>query len=146
MENKELLNGHDAVEETIFTEEEFSTVQYDKRIRQARNAIFVVAGAQVVMGTILAFLGPEETRYYTLAVVVFIGAIFVALGFWTKRKPLTAISVALALYAGLIILDAVLDPSTITQGIILKVLILVYLSKGLKDAYEAQKIKNALSN
>jgi hypothetical protein len=46
MENNKEQQEESAAENnvSIFTEEEFSTVGYDKHIRQARNAIFWVAG------------------------------------------------------------------------------------------------------
>lgn len=129
---------------TIFTGQEFTTADYDKKIRNARTAIFVVGGAQLLLGSILAFTGPEEDRMLSLGICVFLAAVFIGLGFWTKKKPYAAIVTALCLYVGLIILAGIDEPETLVRGIILKVVIIVYLAKGLCNAKEAERMRSSL--
>ena len=66
------------------------------------------------------------------------------MGFWTKKKPYSAIVGALILYAAFIILNASIDITTIYKGIILKVVIIVLLVKGVNDARDAQRMKEQL--
>ena len=129
--------------DTIFTEEEFSMRGYDKHIRQARNAIFAVAIILTLSVIFIIITSPASYEYWwidTLSWCIFI-ALFVALGFWTKKKPYYAIISALILYGLFIGLNAYLDPSTIIKGILIKIAIIVYLIKGLGDAKEAQQMK-----
>jgi len=132
--------------ETIFTEEEFSTQAYDKHIRQARNAIFVAAGVLTLSLIILGATIPDYYEYFWLDCLIWGAFIvgFIVLGIWTKKKPYTAIVCALVLYGIFIILNAVIDPTTIYKGIILKVVIIVSLVKGLNDAREAQQIHDQM--
>ncbi len=44
--------------------------------------------------------------------------------------------------AYLLVLNAYLDPSTIFKGILVKIIIIVFLIKGLNDAKEAQRMQD----
>lgn len=128
-------------EETIFPEEEFSMEGYDKHIRNARIILFVVAALQLIP---LINLGRYEldAKIFLIGVSVLSAAIFAGLAFWTKQKPFIALLIALVVYAGLIILNVVLGGAqTILTGIIFKVIIIVSLVLGLRNAKEADDMK-----
>jgi hypothetical protein len=127
--------------ETIF-EDVLDTSAYDKKVRSARTAIFVVAGIQLAFGIYVAFTGNEELRNIQIGIAVVISAMFFGLGLWSKSKPFTAIITALSLYVGLLVLDAIYEPSSLVKGVILKILIIGYLAKGIGAAKSAQDIKN----
>ena len=131
-------------QETIFEEQDFIQQGYDKHLRQARNAIFVVAGVQFVFGLILGFQAPEEERFVSIAFLTIISLIFLGLGLWANKKPYTAILIALIFYGLLLVIDAIYDPSTIYRGIIFKAIIIFYLFRGLNNAREAQHMKELL--
>ena len=61
---------------------------------------------------------------------------------YTKRKPYYAIVAALCLYAAFIILNAVIDISTLYSGVIFKIIIIVLLVKGINNAREAQAMQD----
>lgn len=129
---------------TIFSGDEFSTQQYDKHIRQARNAIFAVAILLTLSVIFMVAASPAGYEYLWIDILlwcVFI-AIFVALGFWTKKKPYYAIISALVLYGIFIALNGFLDPTTIVKGFLVKIIIIVFLIKGLGDAKEAQRMQD----
>lgn len=133
-------------EGTIFSTEEFSTAGYDKHIRQARNVIFVAAGVLVLNLVYLIATAPAYYEYLWIDLMIwglFIAG-FVALGLWTKKKPYTAIIGALILYGIFIILNAILDVTTLYKGVYIKIIIIVFLFKGLGDAREAQQIKEQI--
>jgi len=147
MENSKLPEqGPEKNTETIFSEEEFSTKGYDKHIRQARNAIFIAAGVLVLNLIILGVSVPDAYEYLWIDILIWGAFIagFILLGFWTKKKPYTAIVSALILYIVFIIFNAVLDMTTIYKGIILKIVIIVLLVKGINDAREAQRMQEQL--
>jgi prepilin signal peptidase PulO-like enzyme (type II secretory pathway) len=129
--------------ETIFTGSEFSTEQYDKHIKQARNAIFAVAILLALSVIIMVATSPAGYEYLWIDILIWCGfiAVFIALALWTKKKPYYAIISALILYGLFIALNAVLDPSTIIKGILVKIIIVVFLIKGLGNAKEAQQMK-----
>jgi hypothetical protein len=57
---------------------------------------------------------------------------------WARRAPLPAIACALALYLVVQVVSAVLDPSSIMKGIIVKLFAFAALYKGLKAALDAR--------
>lgn len=133
------------IQSTIFNEEEFLNSGYDKHIRQARNTIFVVAAIQFIFGLVSMFAMEEVTaKWVSFGIAAFTASIFVVLALWTKKKPYTAILVALVIYCLLIIVDVIFQPLSIFKGVIIKVLVIIYLAKGLNNAKEVHQTKNAL--
>ena len=125
-----------AAQETIFDEDDFLARGYDKHMRQARNAIFVVAAIQFLAGLIGAYQSPEEERLIIIGMMTFVALIFLGLGIWANKKPYPAILATIIVYGSLIVVSAILDPISIIQGIIIKAVIIFYLVRGLKNAKE----------
>jgi hypothetical protein len=127
-------------QETIFTEAEFTPGQYDKTIRQARTALFVVAAIQMIMAIYQAIV-TEERMESTISFVITAGVsiVFFLLGMYSKKKPYTAIVSGLVLYGSLLLLDIIMEPASIFKGIIMKGLIIYYLARSVNDAKEAQE-------
>lgn len=129
--------------ETIFNEQEFSMQGYDKHIRQARNVLFIAAGI-IAFNAIILFkdypLDLETMWLDYLIWVAYIGG-FIALAFWTKKKPYYAILGGLILIGLFIVINAIIEPKTIFGGLIFKIAVIVFLIKGLGDAKEAQQMK-----
>jgi|GEM_PF-601441 len=140
MENKDSTIGND----TIFNDEDFISQGYDKHLKQARNAIFVVAAIQFVVGIFIGYQGNKEERLFTIGLMTVISIIFLTLGIWANKKPYTAILSALILFGSLLALDAIFDPMSLLKGVIFKAIIIFYLFRGLKNAKEAQQMKELL--
>jgi hypothetical protein len=137
--NKE--DALDGTSESIFTENEFSMEGYDKNIRQARNTLFFLAGLQLLLGIYLLFNSSSNAGWISFVITALVAIIFLGLGFWTKQKPYNAIIFALIIYILLWAGDCILDATYIYKGILVKIIVIVYLAKGLKDAKEAQNMK-----
>jgi hypothetical protein len=128
-------------EETIFSDQDFSMEGYEKHIKNARITLFVIAGLMLVN----IFLMPEMTdlaRAITIGLFVGISGIFAVLAWWTKKKPFTALLIALILYGVLLLGDALVDPSSIIKGIVVKVIVIILLIRGLQNGKEAQDMMN----
>jgi len=144
MENNSENNNEKNLPESIFTEEEFSLEGYDKNIRQARNILFFLAALQMLLAIYLLYTSQGNAGWVSFAITTIVAVIFFLLGFWTKVKPYTAIISGLVTYILLWIGDSIFDPTYIYKGILVKIFIIIYLIKGLKDAKEAQAIKTML--
>ncbi|WP_411765950.1 hypothetical protein [Winogradskyella sp. A3E31] len=107
----------------------------DKKIKSARNVLYVMAGITFIFGVIYFLTDQDIAVLLTNGII---SVIYVLLASWTSKKPLTAILLGLFLYITTIIIAAVFDPSTIIKGIILKIIIIAYLAKGV---YSASSIK-----
>lgn len=135
-----------AEQESIFTEADFDTRKYDRHIRNARTSIFVIAGVYT-LGIIIGYASSNaEFDWFAFSIDAIVVALFIALGFWTKYKPYTAIISALVLYILVIALSAIDNPVNIVKGIILKIAIIVYLITGIRNAKEAQHWKEIAKN
>jgi hypothetical protein len=142
-ENKSQEQLPEANTETIFSGEEFSMDGYDKHIRQARNACFIAAGLLLINALILFSKFPFDIEIFWIDYLlwtIYIGG-FVACGIWTKQKPYYAIIGGMIILGLFIVVNAIIDPSTIIGGWIFKIAIAVTLYKGLQDAKQAQEMK-----
>jgi len=129
-------------EESIFHEADFSMEGYDKHIRNARILLFVMAGLSLLL---LVNAAPFNTiaRIIAGGIIVVFAGVFAALAFWTKKRPYTAILCALIFYVFLIVCAAFLDPTTIFQGWVLKIIIIILLILGLRNGRESQNMMDA---
>ncbi len=131
-------------DETIFTASDFSLQKYEKRVRDARTALFVVAGLMLFSGIISSFIASGENLLDIWIEVVVMGGIFLVLGMWSNMKPFSAILTGLIIYALYQLLYLVLDPTTLFKGIWVKVIVIIALVKGMNGAQEAQQWKKAI--
>ena len=69
-----------------------------------------------------------------LIVNLVLAAIMAVLAWWGRRAPLAAVLLATATYAVVIVANAIADPTTIGQGIIVKIIIIAFLVKGIRAA------------
>jgi hypothetical protein len=130
-------------EQPIFQESDFSMEGYDKPVRRARITLFVIAGLILItLYQVLPF-NDDPARMITAGLIVLLAAIYVTLGFWTRKKPYTALIVALCIFGGSILLDAIFEPVSILNGIIIKIAIVLVLISGLSNARDCQRMMAA---
>jgi hypothetical protein len=118
----------------------------NKVIKRAGNSLYWVAGATVLTGILFYFTNPnDEVKLDMLIVNLILAGIYAGLGAWSQKKPLAAIISGFALYAIVLLLNAITTPASIASGIIIKILFIGYFIKGIKSAIEAEKIKKELN-
>lgn len=120
----------------------FSMEGYDKPVRYARVILFVLAAMQLIgIVTVPVTMEPQHT--IATAVYIVFTIIFAALGFWTKRKPFSAIITAIIIYSLLIIVAAIEQPFSILRGWLVKIIIYVFLIAAIKNAKDVQRWKDS---
>jgi hypothetical protein len=127
-------------EDSIFTEDDFSIEPYQKHIRKARNALFIIAGFYLLYAVYEVFkldMTDLVSQVIVGVYVLFVG-LYVSLALWTKKKPFTALVIALTLYLSLLVVSVIRVPESIISGIIWKIMIVVVLVRGLQNGREAQ--------
>jgi hypothetical protein len=92
----------------------------------------LVLGKQYTVAALRNTLAWEP--WSVLLVNAILAGVMTALFFWGKRAPLAAILVAGATYAVVNVTNAIIDPRTIAQGLIVKIIIIGVLIKGIKAA------------
>lgn len=114
---------------------ELEMQDYETGIRKARTALFVVAGL-VFLGEMISAWSLTGTLFNTvLGIALFEAGIFVALGFWTKKKPFSAIITGLILFVLLWVVTIVsVGSEAIYKGIIVKIIVISVLVNAIKPA------------
>jgi hypothetical protein len=72
-----------------------------------------------------------------LAVNIGLAAFYLGMWFWAKRNARAATVTALLMFVTVIVINAALDPKTLAQGIIVKILFIAALAKAIQHAREA---------
>jgi hypothetical protein len=88
----------------------------------------LVAGQRIISGAMVAM-----------------GCLFVVFGFLIRRHPVLITVTSLVIFIGMIAILAAIDPTTLIQGWLLKIIVIVALVKALQAALAAQKDQAAAS-
>lgn len=107
-----------------------------QKIKSARNTLFVLSGLVIVFGFVMYSSSGSTIE---LAMNFFVAFIYLALAFWSEKKPFIALLVGLLLYITLIAVSAIIEPLSLVKGFIWKIIIISYLGKGLYSANELRK-------
>ena len=120
---------------------------YDKNLKTARVYLYIVAALQIGVGIYQYITLKDYSEQVALlagGIAGGLGIVFIILAIWSYKMPSAAFLTALIVFVGAHIYTAIEDPSQIPRGIILKVLVIVALIKGFKDAREYEQMKRSL--
>lgn len=106
-----------------------------EQVKKARGAFLAVGALQIVGGLLGAAMAPAGFGGVILAAEVVVALLFFGLAWWCSRQPFAAAIVGLFLFAGLHLASAVVDPSSIYKGIIIKVIVIVVLVRAVKAGF-----------
>lgn len=143
-------NCADYKEDETAVKHEVLRENHDKKeakgtINKGRIALFVV-------GSLYLFVGFYEAFIILGADIIFgiidwvVAGVFIGLGIWSYKKASLALIIGLGFYVAIILLLAVIDPITIVQGIILKIIIIVCLVYAISTARADEAKQKKLSS
>jgi Kef-type K+ transport system membrane component KefB len=122
-----------------------------KKVKQAGYALLAVAIIQTIIGPVMLFAskaamekqsgGPVEITAIGWIIVFGVAAAFWILYIWSRFQPLAAAIVGMVLYVTILLLDAIADPMTLAQGLIMKVIIIAVLAKGISAALQYKRMQ-----
>jgi hypothetical protein len=115
---------------------------HETGIKKARTALFVTA-ALIFIGEMIA-VAASDAGFTPLVIGIALieAGIFVALGFWTKTKPFTAIVTGLVLFILMWILAIVVTGGKAAySGIIVRIIVISYLISAMKPAKAWEEAK-----
>ncbi|MCG3136011.1 MAG: hypothetical protein HMLKMBBP_03798 [Planctomycetes bacterium] len=145
-----------------------AVVQHEKHTKSARSSILIVAILLAAGGVLMWFLVKKDAdevariigdqdvasnphfreakrlvaRAWLLVASNFVlAAGFVGLWIWAKRNAFGATLTAFIAFLTLVLVNAVVDPATIVQGVIVKILVIAALLKGLKSGLALRKLE-----
>jgi hypothetical protein len=108
--------------------------QLNKEANDLRRQGFMID--QVKLAEIKESAG-RTVRLVAIGLIA-IGIMYIVFGFIVKTYPVPVTIVALVIYVGCIVIFGVLDPATLAQGIIFKVIVVVALAKAVQAAIAYQ--------
>ena len=119
----------------------------NKKIRQATNTLFIIGALIGVLALGNYFLSLTVLRgdFGQMISQLPIAIVFVALGFWSKRQPLSAILCGFSFYLLLQILYTILSPGTIFNGLAIKLFVIGFLINGIRSVWEAERLKKEMN-
>lgn len=98
-------------------------------VKKAQSAMLLVAIVQSIAAVFLVLMNTVDT--ITTVVLVLIAALFFGLWAWAKHKPLAAAIVGLMVFVSLHLADAIVDPTALVRGIVLKIVVVVMLARAI---------------
>ena len=120
-------------------EREQDKIDLEGKVNSARSSLFVLAGLMGVFGAIMIGLNKEESVALLVQYLVMAG-IFLGLGFWSKQKPFAALLTGLIVFISMQLLLMIYDPKSVFSGIIIKVVVIIYIVKGVSSARKVEKM------
>lgn len=113
--------------------------------KEASGILFAIAVLQLICGGILIAMAPQimgapiPDDQLPLFVAEWFGiaVVFGLLGVWARAMPLPPVIIGLVLYVGLATAAAVVNPETIKNGIIVKIVIVLGLIRAIRTCLSA---------
>jgi hypothetical protein len=91
-----------------------------------------IGGVTYTVAELRSRLGSEP--WNVLIVNAVLAAIMAGLALWGRVAPLAAVMVAAATYAAVIVVGAIINPLSLTQGVYLKIITILLLFRGVRSA------------
>jgi hypothetical protein len=124
-----------------FSEKQKLLDKKKKAVAKARNILYILAGLNLAFGVILALI---EFNLGVLIINCFAAGVYFSLGLWSRKQPFPAILSGFFVYIVFNVISGIADPSTIYQGVFLKVLIISGFVYGYKGVKESQKLEEEI--
>ena len=112
-----------------------SQEQYDENstVNKGRLVLFGLGFIYVIYGIFEGFVGIHAQQL--AGIIDFsIAGVFFGLGLWSLKKPFAAMVTGLGFFGFMITLLAMIEPSTIIQGIYLKIVVITFLIFGMTSS------------
>jgi hypothetical protein len=126
--------------------------ELQKKVKKASGALLAVAILQAIFGPVMLMLaksqaerqaGPGavfEIRPIAYVIVFGIAIAFFVLWAWSRVQPFAAAIVGLVLFISIWVMDIIADPTMIAKGILIKIIVIVVLSKAIQAGAEHRKL------
>lgn len=109
--------------------------QSAQKVKNARNIVYFMAAAFIITGLIFGFTLDD---FPTMMVNGFLCLTFLIIAAWCERNPFGALLTAFVLYLTVQVVGAIIEPSSIASGIVMKLIFVFGLVKGIQSAREGQ--------
>lgn len=117
--------------------------QAEEKIKRGRNVLYFIGGILALWGIVYLFTSID----FTLPIInLALAAVYFVCAYFSQKKPILAFSISLALYLSLHGLNYLLDPSTLMQGIIIKLFFTTALTLALFSGIQGHRLRKKLED
>lgn len=116
----------------------------DKLAKHAGAVLVLLAAVQLIGGAILYIAG-GLTEPVAMVSTFGLGVIFGALAIWARKDPLMAVLVGLAFWVAIHGIGAIIEPSTLFNGLIVKAIVIVMFVNGISTGMTYNRMKHTLA-
>lgn len=120
--------------------------QLRKQAGKSSGCLIAVSILNVIGGLIVYFLLKDnlpDMAQTILVINLVLAAIYMGLGIWARSSPLAAGIAGLALFLTTHVVAAVLDPTSIVQGLLVKIIVVVVLIKAIQAGLKYRQFQNS---
>lgn len=115
----------------------------EDKLKTVKVILYIIAAIQLIVGIVFYFMN-KENALYVVIIQVIVAIIFFGLALLVNKKPKLGVISALTLYAGLILLNAIYDTSSIYSGLIIKAAVIYAFVKGITAAKEVEALREKI--
>lgn len=110
-----------------------------KPLKSGRSVLFLLGAAYILIGI---YQGVEMLNHNIIFGIInwIIAACFIGFGILSFRKPFLAFILGLTLYVLLILLLALIEPSTLISGLLWKVFVILYLAFAINTSKKEKSV------
>ena len=112
-----------------------------RKIKNAKIALIVIGAFYMLVALLYVFAYDDAA---TAIANAFVGILYFILVVWCERQPFTSILTGFVIYISFIIISVIIDPVTLVQGILIKIIIVAALIRGIYSAREARRLMKEL--
>jgi len=113
----------------------FLMAEAEKKPKTAKTIILVLAGFVFLMGL---YQGLVNDDLATMIVNLCISLLYLILAAWSNKNPFGAILTAFIIYITMNVVNAFFEPTSLFQGIFMKIFFIGAFIKGIRSAKDAQ--------
>lgn len=122
----------------------FLREEYERGVRRARNTLFAT-GIILIIGDLMSLIINGKENFdltIVLGIDTAILALYVFLGFFTRRSPYNSILIGLIVFLLIQGVISFIDISNLYTGMLGKIIILILLIRGLNSAKRLQELRS----
>lgn len=108
-------------------------------IKQARIILFIIAGFNIIV-PIFSFAN-TQSGWIVMEISMLIGILFLIFGIMAKKKPFISLLIPLILLITAYLVNFIIEPITLLQGILWKIIFIGALVYSLMNIRESEKIQ-----
>lgn len=108
-----------------------------EHIKRARRWLMAVAIMTAVAGVLFSMMLPAHMESQARAIMItnlVLGAFYLGMWAWAKTNLLGATATALTVFVAVIVINAAIDPLSLTQGLLVKILFTAALVSSVREA------------